>query len=110
MKNELIYLFHIRDAIEDIWEFTDGNQRDKKTRAAVIREIEIIGEASNRLPERFRNEHTEIPWRNMIDMRNALAHGYDTIREDLLWNVVAHDLKPLYSQIIAILDNIEGEV
>lgn len=104
MKDKLIYLNHIRDAIDDIREFSHGNQRDKKTRAAVIRELEVIGEATNRLPEAFRAQHPDIPWRDMIDMRNALSHGYDLIRDDILWHTIQHDLDSLYEQITVLLN------
>ena len=59
---------------------------------ALTRLIEIIGEAANRVPEQFREDHSEVPWFEIIGMRNRLIHAYDEVDFDFLWSVVRNDL------------------
>jgi len=61
--------------------------------------IEIIGEAANRVPEEFQEDHAEIPWAQIIGMRNRLIHGYDEVDLDFLWSVVQKDLPGLIAQL-----------
>ena len=66
---------------------------------ALTRLIEIIGEAANRIPEEFQDDNPEIPWMEIIGMRNRLIHGYDEVDFDFLWNVVRNDLPKLVKQL-----------
>jgi uncharacterized protein with HEPN domain len=80
-KDPLIFIEHILESIEDIEEYTQGSTREdfmnsKKTQDAVIRRIEIIGEAAKNLPEEVKKSHSEIPWKRMSGMRDILIHGY----------------------------------
>lgn len=70
---------------------------------ALTRLIEIIGEAANRVPDEFQDNHSEIPWMEIIGMRNRLIHGYDEVDFDFLWNVVRNDLPSLIKQLNKIL-------
>ena len=70
---------------------------------ALTRLIEIIGEAANRVPDEFQDDHPEIPWIEIIGMRNRLIHGYDEVDFDFLWNVVRNDLPSLIKQLNKIL-------
>lgn len=63
-------------------------------------------EAANRLSEDLRAAHPEVPWRAIIDFRNLLAHGYDHVLLDRVWQVVAADLPPLEGRIRAILEGL----
>jgi uncharacterized protein with HEPN domain len=77
-----------------------GRQRkdletDDMFQLALTRAIEVIGEAAGRVSESARNQHTEIPWRAIMGMRNRLIHGYDAVDLDLLWDTVTVDLPPL---------------
>lgn len=99
MKNDFIYLCHIRDAIMLIESFISQHERDVKTFHAVVRQLEIIGEASNRLPLDFRAQHTTIPWRKIIDMRNVLIHAYEGLSEETIWLIVTDRLPELKHQI-----------
>jgi uncharacterized protein with HEPN domain len=66
---------------------------------ALTRLIEIIGEAANRTPQEFRDDHPEIRWIEIIGMRNRLIHGYDEVDFDFLWSVVRNDLPSLIKQL-----------
>ena len=70
---------------------------------ALIRCIEVIGEASTRLGPQFYREHPEIPWQLTKGMRNGLIHGYDDVNEERLWNTVTVDVPVLLPTIEAIL-------
>jgi len=59
----------------------------------------IIGEASYMLSKEFKETHPATPWRQIEGMRHHIVHGYFQVRRDMLWNVIAHDLKPLKEQI-----------
>ena len=65
---------------------------DLKTQSAVIRQLEIIGEATKRLSNEFRETHADIPWRQMAGMRDVLIHAYDHVDIDQVWNVVQQAL------------------
>lgn len=65
--------------------------------------LEIIGEAANRVSEDVRARHPEVPWRAIIDLRNLLAHGYDYVLLDRVWQVVVADLPPLEDRVRSIL-------
>ena len=69
----------------------------------MIRWVEIIGEAARGLSEELRKAHPEVPWRQMIAMRNVLIHGYFDIDVDLVWSVAHNDLPKLGAQVRAIV-------
>jgi uncharacterized protein with HEPN domain len=67
--------------------------------------LKIIGEAVVKLPEEIRNKAPDIPWRQIIGMRNILIHGYFDVNWDQVWHVVANDLEPLRGKIIKLLES-----
>lgn len=92
------------EAISNIKDFTQGITRevlfsDKMRYFAVVKNIEIIGEAAHMLTEDFRGSHTELPWKAIIGMRNVIVHDYINIHEDLLWETIQNDLAPLENQL-----------
>ena len=66
---------------------------------AVVYNIMIIGEAANMLTKEFREEYPETPWRDIIDMRNVLVHGYYTVSPQFVWETYSNDLGPLREQV-----------
>jgi uncharacterized protein with HEPN domain len=82
--------------------FTD----DELAQTAVVRWVEIIGEAARGVSEELRQAHPEVPWRQMIAMRNVLIHGYFDIDVDLVWSVAQNDLLKLGAQVRAIVDEL----
>ena len=74
---------------------------------ALERCVELIGEAATRLPTEFREKHCAVPWRQIIGMRNAMIHGYDTVDADVLWDAASRDVPDLREKIVAILAALE---
>ena len=101
------YLQHVLAAITNIQEYTIGMDlsgfiADRKTSDAVIRNLEVIGEACNNItkshPE-FAVQHAVVPWGFAYEMRNALAHGYFTVDLAIVWQTIQNDLPTLQKQI-----------
>ena len=79
-------------------------ETDFRTNYAVVRALEIIGEAAKRLPTSLREQYPKIPWRGMAGMRDRSIHGYDTVDLQIVWDVVKKDIpeiKPQIQQILA---------
>lgn len=101
------YLGHILQAIERIHRYVEdldevGFLQDEKTQDAVIRNFEIIGEASNNIKQyhpEFARQHPEVPLNFAYEMRNALAHGYFKIDLEIVWKTIHADLPELYELI-----------
>jgi uncharacterized protein with HEPN domain len=106
------YLEHIALAIERITEYVRGFdgpealQRSQQAQDAVIRNIEIIGEAANRIlkqaPE-FMTSHSQLPWASMRGMRNRMIHNYFEVNLSVVWNTIREDLPKLKAQINSLL-------
>ena len=103
----LDYLSHILEAIERIGRYTDdlgevGFLRDGLIQDAVIRNVEVIGEAShnilNRFPD-FADAHPEVPFAFAYQMRNAVAHGYFKVDLEIIWRTVQDDLPALEARL-----------
>ena len=99
-RDPRLYLDDILDAIGNIREYTtDQNyeifQHDRKTRDAVVRNLEIIGEAAGRLPDFMLVAAPEIEWRKIVGLRNILAHEYFSVSIPVVWDVVQNKLGQL---------------
>lgn len=110
MKTNETYLRHILDAIEQIEEYVETVDRSEFAESnlhqdAVIRQLEIIGEASRQLSDSFRRTHSSIPWHAIIGMRNRMAHDYLGVDLDVVWDVVCHDLPKLKRDVHRLLDS-----
>ena len=77
--------------------------QDKKTVDAVVRNLEVIGEAARHVPDEIRNRFPEIAWDDMSDMRNVLIHGYFGVDLTILWKTICSDLPPLVPALKAVL-------
>lgn len=73
--------------------------RDRKLNLALVRLVEIVGEAANRVSRQGQVIRPEIPWPRVIGMRNLLVHGYDEVDFDILWDTVQIDLPPLIAEL-----------
>ena len=101
---DLDRLRHILESIEHIDDYLRGKtyeemKADVMCYHAVVYNMMIIGEAANLLTKEFRSEHTEVPWRDMVDMRNLLIHGYITTNAAYIWDTYTDDLPVLRQQI-----------
>ena len=80
-----------------------------RTRRAVERSFEILGEAAGRLPESVRERFADVPWRVVIDHRNRLIHGYATVDPARVWATILRDLPPLRIQIAHVRNILQNE-
>jgi len=108
MRKFNFYLIDIIEAMEKIEEFVNDLsfeefQKDDKTYSAIIRKFEIIGEASKNIPDKIRNELSEIPWKEMAGMRDRLIHSYFGIDYKLVWITIKERIpkvKPLIKEAL----------
>ena len=99
-------LDHAQEAISMVGERQRQDLRqDRMLELALVRLIEIIGEAAARVSPEGRTEHPSIPWPEIIGMRNRLVHGYDEVDLDVLWDTIEFDLPPLVRTLLQILDS-----
>jgi uncharacterized protein with HEPN domain len=97
-------LQHILDAIEKISSYASTQTyeqftNDEWSQDALVRNLEIIGEAANNIDPSIRSSYSGIPWREIIDFRNVVAHDYADLDLRVVWNIVTTDLPQLRSQI-----------
>jgi len=109
MKKNEIFLLHILDAISDINIFTEGITQDefynnKEKQYAIIRALEIVGEAVKNLDRDFKSKYKIIPWKEISGMRDKLIHGYFGIKIELVWETVKYKIPKLKEQINKILE------
>lgn len=113
MKDERVYLSHIQDAIDDLRAYAsvgeDAFLADRMRQDAIIRKLEIIGEAVKQLSEETRRHRPEVPWKQTAGMRDRLTHAYFGVDLALVWRVVERDLKPLRAATAALLTNVGGQ-
>lgn len=84
-------------------------EQDKKTFMAVIRALEIIGEAIRYIPDEIKKKYSEVPWHQVIGFRNTVIHEYFGIDKYIVWNTLTEDVPFLKQQISKILIDIENE-
>ena len=104
LPREINYLLDVLEAARLLQTFVAGVdwnmfEKDLMRRAAVMRQLEIMGEAARRLSEETRLEISEIPWRQIISMRNRLIHGYDDVDLVIVWESIQNDLPPLIAEL-----------
>ena len=107
-NRDAIYLGDILDAIRRIESYTAGVKKKEfiehfMMQDAVMRQIEIIGEASNSVSEEFQEQHSELPWFQMRGIRNKIVHEYRGINLQVIWDTVKNDLPMLKKQVQGIL-------
>lgn len=105
----LFRLQDILDAVERIDDFVAGLPYDdfiddRKTIDAVVRNIEIIGEAAGYVPEEVQRQHPEIPWSRMRGMRNVIIHRYNEVSLPILWQTIHANLPPLVPLLTAMIE------
>ncbi|MBN2314520.1 MAG: DUF86 domain-containing protein [Sedimentisphaerales bacterium] len=109
-RDEFMYLQDIAESCEKILRFTSGLSKpgligDERTFDAVVRNLEIIGEAAKHISEDIRKKLPGIEWRKVAGLRDILAHAYFGIDNDILWDVVQNKVPQLSKVINAFLNN-----
>jgi uncharacterized protein with HEPN domain len=106
-KDPLVYLMHIRDCCERIVSYTSraGPQwpSEPMVMDAVLRNLEIIGEAARKADAGFRATHPEIPWQSMIGARNILIHAYESLKPQIIQGMVDTDIPALLAAVQRVL-------
>ena len=107
MKDDRVYLLHIQDSLGNIREYTNSGRefffKDRKTQDAVVRNLEIIGEAVKHISPSLTMSHPSIPWKQIAGMRDKLIHEYFGVDLNLVWDVVATGLPEFDRKISEIL-------
>lgn len=94
------YLHDMLEATEKVAKFVLGMTQeqfvaDEKTQFAVVRGLEVLGEAAKKIPQTFREEHAEIPWREVAGMRDKLVHDYFGVNVEVVWKTAVEDVPRL---------------
>jgi uncharacterized protein with HEPN domain len=113
MRDDLVYIRHAIDAAEKICLFTKGKSRsdldaDEPLALALVRLLEIIGEAANCVSAELINNNPNVPWKKMIAMRNRLIHGYFDINYDIVWDTIINDIPRLIDLLKQLLNKSSG--
>ena len=108
-KEPLIFIEHIKDAIEKIEMFMKGISKENfhkniQLQDALVRRIEIIGEAVKNLPKNFKDDHLDIPWIKIAGMRDKLTHNYFGVDLEIVWKTVNKDIPILKKYIQSTLE------
>jgi uncharacterized protein with HEPN domain len=107
-KDDTVYLRHILDAIEQVEEYTRELSENEfithsMVQDAVVRQIEIIGEAARNISDEFQASHRSLPWAKMIGIRNKIIHEYINVNFAIVWDTIQDDLPPLKRAITELL-------
>ena len=110
MKDDLVYLMHIRDSLREVRQFTEDESHEsflehRMVQNAVMRSLEVVGEAARRVSPEFREAYPEGPWRLMGDFRNKLIHDYFGLDLDVIWKTATEDAPRLLTQIEGLVED-----
>ena len=109
-KEPLEYIKHIRDesafilSVVDLHLTKEAFLEDETLKRAVIRSLEIIGEATKKIPVDFKQKYNSIAWKNMAGMRDRLIHDYMGVNYTIIWDVVKNKIPELHKQINEVLE------
>ncbi|MDI9633235.1 MAG: DUF86 domain-containing protein [Methanolinea sp.] len=106
MKDDRLYLIHILERIRRVEEYTRGGREvfssSPMVQDAVVRNLEVIGEAVKNISPRLKDAHPEIPWRRIAGLRDLLIHRYMGVDLEEVWNIVVKDLPDLKERLVAL--------
>jgi len=107
-RHDRVRLRHMADAMDAAMKFVEGRNRsdlesDEMLLFALVRAIEIVGEAASKISDEARAEMPELPWASIVGMRHRLVHAYFEINRDILWTTVTEAVPPLAEHLKALL-------
>jgi len=102
--DDVVRLRHMLDAARKAVELTENSERvdldkDEKLALALLRLLEVLGEAAKNVSDRCRQKYSQIPWRQIAGTRDRLIHGYFDVDLDVVWKIISSDLPPLVQQL-----------
>jgi len=108
-KRDKLHLLHIRDSAEKVEGYSNGLSYEKFAKSkleydAIMLQIVVIGEAVNDLGKELKEKYRKLPWRQIIDTRNHIAHGYFDIDTKTAWDIATEDLPKLKREVEKILE------
>ena len=114
-RDDAVYLRHILDAIVLIDQYMSGLDEaafsaNTLVRDAVVRQLEIIGEATKHVSSTLRAQNPDVPWQIAAAMRDKLIHDYMGVESSIVWQTVRESLPPFKNQVQAVLDAIQGNL
>jgi uncharacterized protein with HEPN domain len=112
-KKDYFRLMHMHESCEVISKFIMGKSRhdldeDRMLFSAIIRELQVIGEAAGKVSRKTRQKHN-LPWHHLVGMRNRLIHSYFVTDKDVVWQTITKDMPYLHKQLHAILSHERSE-
>jgi uncharacterized protein with HEPN domain len=110
-RNPQLLLEDILEALNAVLEYTAGYNydlflKDRKTRDAVLRNIQIIGEAANRIPKNIKEQYSEIDWQRIIKSRHIIVHDYAGVDYEIVWRIIEVHLPSLRIDIQTVLNKL----
>lgn len=113
LRNDLVRVHHMLDATREALEFVAGKTRedldaDRVLSLACTRLLEVVGEAASQVSQEFRAQHPQVPWAQIVSMRNRLIHAYFDVNLDVLWETLATDLPSLLKDLEEIVERQKG--
>ena len=113
-RNINLFINDILENIENIEVFLSNLNKEelsknKLKRYAIIRALEIIGEATKNIPQSFREKYPKVPWRDISGFRDVVIHGYFQVNIDKVWRVIKEDLPDLKQKILKVKKDLETE-
>jgi len=113
VKDDRLYLIHIRECIERIRRYTAGGRpaffAEEMIRDAVVRNLQVLTESTQRLSESMKDQWPETDWRGIAGFRNVAVHGYLGVDLEQVWTIVERDLRPLERAVHEMLESLEAQ-
>ena len=108
-RDETLYLTDIQECCEKVLRYTEGYTlkklvHDDRTFDAILRNLEIIGEAVKHISDESKAQYPKIKWRKIGDFRNIVAHEYFGVSDEIVWDVIENEIPPLLEQVIIMLN------